>query len=116
MSARTAVRTGLQITTCHRRSENPSAVTAETPQNGLEITAGRRAVIKGSSRRWLHSSPWLRPGLQLDGLYVYAPPRSGQMSASAAMMLVRLRRSAADWWWTRQLRFLPVTSCAGSPR
>ena len=32
----------LQIT-CHRRSENPSAVTAKTPQNGLEITAGTRA-------------------------------------------------------------------------
>jgi hypothetical protein len=29
----------LQIT-CHRRSENPSAVTAKTPKNGLEITYG----------------------------------------------------------------------------
>ena len=37
MPARTAARTGLQIT-CHRRSENPSAVTAKTPKNGLEIT------------------------------------------------------------------------------
>ena len=33
----------LQIT-CHRRSENPSAVTANTPQNGLEITAAVRFV------------------------------------------------------------------------
>jgi len=40
----------LQIT-CHRRSENPSAVTAKTPKNGLEITAATRAVIKTSSRR-----------------------------------------------------------------
>jgi len=29
----------LQIT-CHRRSKNPSAVTATTPKNGLEITGG----------------------------------------------------------------------------
>jgi hypothetical protein len=28
----------LQIT-CHRRSKNPSAFTAKTPKNGLEITA-----------------------------------------------------------------------------
>jgi hypothetical protein len=33
----------LQIT-CHRRSENPSAVTAKTPKNGLEITAGTCAL------------------------------------------------------------------------
>jgi Group II intron, maturase-specific domain len=32
----------LQIT-CHRRSKKPSAVTAKTPKNGLEITAGTRA-------------------------------------------------------------------------
>jgi hypothetical protein len=30
-----------------------------------------------SSRRWLHNSPWLRPGGQSDGLYVYASPRLG---------------------------------------
>jgi hypothetical protein len=33
----------LQIT-CHRRSENPSAVTAKTPKNGLEITAVTRST------------------------------------------------------------------------
>lgn len=34
-------------------------------------TAGRRAINKSSSRRWLHSSPWFRPGGQSDRLYVH---------------------------------------------
>jgi hypothetical protein len=37
----------LQIT-CHRRSENPSAITAKTPKNGLEITSVRSGVSSGS--------------------------------------------------------------------
>ena len=48
----------LQIT-CHRRSENPSAVTAKTPKNGLEITAVMCAVL--SAKTGYASS--LRPGL-----------------------------------------------------
>jgi hypothetical protein len=35
----------LQIT-CHRRSKNPSAVTAKTPKNGLEITAAVCASLQ----------------------------------------------------------------------
>jgi len=37
----------LQIT-CQRRSENPSAVTAKTPKNELEITSVRSGVSNGS--------------------------------------------------------------------
>ena len=37
----------LQIT-CLRRSENPSAVTSETPKNGLEITSVRSGASSGS--------------------------------------------------------------------
>ncbi len=40
-------------------------------------TAGRRAIIKSSSRRWLHSSSRLRLGGQSGALYVYASPRLG---------------------------------------
>jgi hypothetical protein len=35
--------------TCPRRGPEPPAITAKTPKNGLEITAGRRAVIESSS-------------------------------------------------------------------
>jgi hypothetical protein len=40
----------------------PLEATSEPPQSGLRITAGRRAIIESSSRRWLHNSPRLRPG------------------------------------------------------
>jgi hypothetical protein len=57
------------------------------------ITAGRRAIIMNPSRRWLHSSPRLRPGGQSDGLHVYAsraggerplPPRTGHRPADCS--------------------------------
>jgi hypothetical protein len=37
----------LQIT-CQRRSKNPSAVTAKTPKNGLEITGVKSGTSSGS--------------------------------------------------------------------
>jgi hypothetical protein len=54
--------------------------TAESPRP--RISAGRRAIIKNFSRRWLHGSPRLRPGGQSDGLYVYASPPCAENARS----------------------------------
>jgi hypothetical protein len=90
-----------------------------------EIAAGGsnpydRVVIGPEQRLWLHSG-WRGVLIREFSRRIFDDPDiAGAIeplaSSSAAIMLVRLTRSAADWWWTRQLRFLPVTSCAGSPR
>ena len=49
--------------------------------------AGQRAVIKNSSHRWLRGSPGYGPGGRLARLHVYASPRLGKVSASAAKCL-----------------------------
>ncbi len=64
-------KTPLQIT-CPRRGPGPAAFTAKTARMGLEITAGRRAVIRRSSCRRPTSAV---PATTVDQPYIYTSPR-----------------------------------------
>jgi hypothetical protein len=48
---------GRNVRACTHNNNSVLAVGKRSPNNEQSITAGRRAVIKSSSRRWLHGRP-----------------------------------------------------------
>ena len=93
----------LQIT-CHRRSENPSAVTAKTPQNGLEITAVLRASLTIDRPRSVIAGV-LQPGSAARSSRVGRPVAA---SATALGVSAAGSREGGPGAWGRARRWCPV--------